>query len=124
MKKVGFRPWNPTIDVVLRKVGNPIPMRVWLGGTDGAHRAPGIGEEFGFDLFEKDWVEPHGKGKQSDLFVKFSSDFKGQKDYKTSCHIRFANPDDGFFPVPELISEESLLKYPREAPMNGYDVKE
>ena len=39
-KKVGFRPWNPTIDVVLRKVGKPIPMRVWRGNTDGAHWLP------------------------------------------------------------------------------------
>ncbi len=123
-KQVGFRPWDPTIDVALRKVGKPIPMRVWLGGIDGAHRAPNVDQEFGFDLFEKDWVKPYGKGKKDDLLVKFESEFKDQNDYKISCFIRFSNPDDGLVPVPELVSEESLLKYPREAPLDGYAVKE
>lgn len=120
----GFRPWNPTVDVVLRKIGRPIPMRVWRGNTDGAHRAPDVGQEFGFDLFEKDWVKPHGKGKKADLLIKFESEFKDQNDYKISSSIRFTNPDDGLAPVPQLVSEESLLKYPREAPLDGYAVKE
>lgn len=125
IRKAGkFFPWDPVVDIVVRKIGNPIPMRVWLGGTDGAHRAPDVGQEFGFDLFEKDWVKPHGKGKKADLFVKFESEFKDQNDYKTTCSIRFANPDDGFIPVPELVSKDSRLKYPREAPLDGYQLKE
>ena len=125
VRKAGeFFPWDPVVDIAVRKIENPIPMRVWLGGTKGTHRAPKVGQEFGFDLFEKDWVKPHGKGKKADLFVKFESKVKDQDDYKTSCSIRFVNPDDGFIPVPELVNKDSRLKYPREAPLDGYRLKE
>jgi hypothetical protein len=120
-KNGGFRPWNPTIDVMIKKIGKPIPMRVWLG--DRGHMAPKVGEEFGFDLYEKDWVQPHGKGGHTDLLVKFSTRFIDQNDYSTTCSIRFANPDDGFIPIPELLNAESLLKYPRIAPDKGYELK-
>lgn len=120
-KNGGFRPWNPTVKVVLKKIGKPIPMKVWLIGS---HSLPKTGKECGFDLFEKDWVKPYGKGETSDLLIKFDTDFKSPNNYKTSYSIRFSNPKDGFIPIPELINTESLLKYPRVAPVNGYTTKE
>ena len=117
----GFRPWNPTVDVMIKKIGKPIPMRVWL--ADKSHMAPKIGEEIGFDFFEKDWVQPHGQGKHSDLLVKFTTKFIDQNDYSTTCSIRFKNPDDGLIPIPELLNSESLLKYPRRAADDGYLLK-
>ena len=122
IRKAGrYSPWNPTIDVMIKKIGKPIPMLVWLG--DRSHMAPKVGEEVGFDLYMKDWVQPHGKGEHPDLLVKFSTRFIDQNDYSTTCAIRFANPDDGFIPIPELLNTESLLKYPRIAPDEGYELK-
>ena len=116
-----YAPWNPTIDIMIKKIGKPIPMRVWLG--DRGHMAPKVGAEVGFDLYVKDWVQPHGKGEHPDLLVKFSTLFIDQNDYSTTCSIRFANPYDGFIPIPELLNTESLLKYPRIAPDEGYELK-
>jgi hypothetical protein len=122
IRKAGrYAPWNPTIDVMIKKIGKPVPMRVWLG--DSSHMAPNVGEEIGFDLYMKDWVQPHGKGEHPDLLVKFATKFVDQYDYSTSCSIRFANPDDGLIPIPELLNPESLLKYPRIAPDEGYALK-
>ena len=120
-KNGGFRPWNPTINVILKKTGDPIPMKVWL--TKG-FTIPKIGEEIGFDLFKNDWVKPHGKGKESDLLIKFESLFQDENNFNTKMLLRFKNPEDGLIPVPELSGLESLLKYSREAPLKGYNTKE
>ncbi len=120
-KNGGFRPWNPTITVVLKKIGHPIPMRVWL--SEG-FTIPKIGEEFGFDLFENDWVKPHGKGNVPDLLIKFESLFHDENNFSTTMFLRFKNPEDGLIPINELSGLESLLKYPRKAPLEGYDTKE
>jgi hypothetical protein len=119
-KNGGFKPWNPIVDVILKKVGNPIPMMVRL---ESLHFAPKLGEEIGFDLLLGDWVEPNGKGKISDLFVRFESLFVNEEDFKASMAMRFSNPNDGFLPLNKLIGEESSLKYPRIAPEEGYLVK-
>ena len=125
IRKTGrYLPWGPVVGVMIKKVGKPIPMRVWLGSLHNkSHKAPKVDEEIGFDLYEKDWVEPHGLGKHADMLVKFSTKFVNKDDYSTTCSIRFANPDDGLIPITELLNPESLLKYPREAPMDGYALK-
>ncbi|MGB2560808.1 MAG: carboxypeptidase-like regulatory domain-containing protein [Akkermansiaceae bacterium] len=117
-----YLPWDPVVDVMIKKVGKPIPMRVWR--TDRSHFAPKTDGEIGFDLYEKDWVKPHGQGTHADLLVKFSTRFIDQNDYSTTCSIRFFNPDDGFIPIPELMNPESELKYPRMAPDDGYALKQ
>jgi len=119
-KTGGFKPWNPIVDVILKKVGNPIPMMVRL---ESLHFAPKMGEEIGFDLLVGDWVEPNGKGKVSDLFVRFESQFVNEEDFKTGLTIRFSNPNDGFCSLDKLTGEESLLRYPRVASGDEYLVK-
>jgi len=74
----GFRkwkPWNPTIDVVLKKIINPIPMYVaHITGNIYSDDPPAIlpdeGDFFGYDLVAKDWVVPHGQGLQSDFILR------------------------------------------------------
>lgn len=119
-----FSPWNPIIDLVIRKVVQPIPMRVWSGDADGFHYFPKMDEEFGFDLFEKDWVVPYGKGEEVDLFVKFELHPRDSGNHESLCSIRFANPDDGFMPICHLVSEDSVFQYPREAPSEGYKINQ
>lgn len=116
-----LQPWNPTVPIILKKIGKPIPMLVRLDSP--SHRAPKLGEEVGFDIFKGDWVRPDGKGEIADLLVRFDSEFLSPENYKTDATVRFSNPDDGFLPITELIGVESDLKFPRIAPESGYEVK-
>ena len=75
---VGFRkwqPWNPTIDIVLKNVINPIPMFVAENTGKGITYDPPLilpeeGRDFGYDLIANDWVIPHGQGIHSDFIFK------------------------------------------------------
>lgn len=127
-KNGGFRPWNPTINVVLRKVGKPIPMIVRLawGGCRTWIRpeTEQIGKELGWDLVESDWVAPVGNGKTTDLILKFEASRTDELNHTASVRIKPGNPDDGFVVLNELKAPESLLKFPRTAPVDGYGVKD
>lgn len=56
---------------------------------------PSVGNEYGFDFEKGDWVQPHGKGKKSDVFFlaekKVLNMFNGQNRLK----VRFPNNCDG-----------------------------
>jgi len=118
-KKVGFRPWNPTIDVVLKKIGKPIPMIVrpnhQVGGI-----APKMKEWLGVDLFVGDWVKPHGKGKISDMLILLEEAYTDERRYKVSAQIKFPKDGDGLIRISALEGKESLLKFPRIAPEKNY----
>jgi len=117
-----YRPWDPTIDIVLKKIGKPIPMVVILGdsSSDYAKFAPEVGKDLGFDLRQYDWIHPYGKGKTADFTFRFESDLQDTENYTVKVSLRFAHPDDGVIPIFSLHGVESLLKYPREAPLAGY----
>lgn len=125
LKRNGFQPWDQTEEVVLKKVGKSIPMivRMGLASTDHIRYAPKLGEEVGYDLIAGDWIAPHGKGEIGDIKVLFESDFQGPEEYTTKAVFSFSNPDDGLIPIFSLSGGESLLKYPRSAPMDGYETK-
>jgi hypothetical protein len=58
-----YQPWNPTIEIRAVKKRNPIPMHVIQ--YDG--KIPVKETPVGFDLLNGDWVQPHGKGENSDI---------------------------------------------------------
>jgi len=118
-----YIPWDPVIELTLKKVGKPIPMIVRPNESDHKKVTPAPGKEVGFDLFENDWVVPHGKGKISDLLITLSLATEGEEDNKVTSEIRFGNPDDGLVPIMELAHPESQLVYPPLAVENGYDLK-
>jgi len=118
-----YAPWDPLIELSLKKIGKPIPMLVWLDGDDSIKTSPNPGKAVGFDLFEGDWVAPHGKGKTSDLLITLTLLEKNDVDGAVKGGIRFANKEDGLIPIMELSAPESVLKYPRIALEDGYDVK-
>lgn len=126
-KNGGFRPWNPTIDVVLKKVGKPIPMIVRLadGGSSSRMKPTPemLGRDLGWDLVEGDWIAPHGDGKTADLTVRFESDFIDESNRSASAVVSFGNLDDGLIPITEVRGEASFLKFPRMAPEGGYKLR-
>ena len=59
-----WQPWNPVVELQLRKHGKPAPMVV--KSLEGL-RVPAKGRPFGYDLLLGDWVAPPGAGSGSRL---------------------------------------------------------
>jgi len=121
-----FSPWNPVVDVMVKKIGNPIPMLVRRGNRskNWIRPEPGqVGKKLGWDLIEGDWVAPAETGEVADLIVNFGVSRTDDRNHSSSMKIRMGNPNDGFIVLPELKGEESLLSFPRTAPRAGYRLK-
>lgn len=122
-RKTGkYVPQEPVIELILKKIGKPIPMIVCLNNS-ASKDFPVFGEDIGFDLFEADWVIPHGKGKVADLKIKRTLADNNDVAGVASGEVKFGNEDDGLIAIMELIAPESRLQYPRTAPKNGYEIK-
>jgi hypothetical protein len=111
-----WQPWNPIIEVVLKKIVNPVPMyakRVQI-------ELPAADKVFGFDLVEADWVAPHGKGQKADFLFKLSRRYANPRDYEATLELRFSTPSDGIQSIFGQ-ADGSLLRLPRHAPESGYE---
>jgi hypothetical protein len=109
-----WQPWNPTLDVVLKKVINPIPMHakaVNLG-------IPAFGVPLGFDFTAGDWAAPHGTGKTSDILFTANLSQRANDDFDYKLIVSFPNKGDGI-QVFEADST-SALKSAHSAPESGY----
>jgi hypothetical protein len=117
-----WQPWNPTLNVVLKRIINPIPMyarKAQIEVPEAAESAP-----VGFDLEAGDWVAPHGKGVTSDFLVSLKRQFTDRRNYEAGITITFPNKGDGLQPIsPEDVNSGSELKLPRTAPEEGYEPK-
>ncbi len=125
-----WQPWNPLVKVLLRRVGEPIPMyakRVLEA------QVPSTGHPVGFDLMAGGWVAPHGNGQEADLLFMFSAEpervhtnWYGSLprvhrllDYTLS--ISFPKQGDGVSPIPvPLQCGGSALRLSQKAPENNY----
>ncbi|MFA7369058.1 MAG: hypothetical protein WC334_05370 [Kiritimatiellales bacterium] len=112
-----WQPWNPTLNVVLKKIKNPIPMyakNLNLG-------VPEFKKQLGFDLEKGDWVAPYGKGVASDFVFYATLDERGPRDSDYSLLLTFPNEKDGIqtFEGPVLL-EGSQLWSGYMAPESGY----
>ncbi|MBN2368331.1 hypothetical protein JXC34_04895 [Candidatus Woesearchaeota archaeon] len=113
-------PWNPTVEVILKKIKNPVPMYAKNLET----KIPEIGKPIGFDLIKADWVEPYGEGEVSDFVFKGTREGNKWENFEIELELTFSNPCDG---IQEYIVKEnddsyflSRLKLPHEAPEEGY----
>jgi len=111
-----WQPWNPTVEVVLRRVEKPIAM--YAKKVDLA--MPAFEVPVGFDLVIGDWVAPHGHGKTPDLVFTAHLQQRSKKDYDYELSVTFSNPEDGLQPFEAPRFYGSELKSPRLAPENGY----
>lgn len=114
-------PENPTMTVVLKKVGNPVAMFARKVATE----IPAVDQIIGFDLMIGDWVMPHGKGLRGDLLCKVARRFVNWKDHDVALEITFPTEKDGFAPIIEKTppARGSELRLPRTAPEDGYQNK-
>jgi hypothetical protein len=112
-----WEPWNPTVEVVLKKKRNPVGMYV-KGGTSTS--IPVFDQPVGYDLEQGDWVSPHGLGVIDDFIFNCQYNRVDFDNAEASCKITFANENDG---IQEFVFDEnnqSYYKWPFEAPEENY----
>jgi hypothetical protein len=110
--------WNPTVDVLLKRVIRPISMYAKRINAE----PPANGKAVGCDLMSGDWVAPYGKGINTDIMFTQESNRKSFQDYDYKLTVSFPNAGDGIqeFPLPFKNMEGSALRSPHEAPADGY----
>jgi len=112
-----WQPRNPTIELVLKPIVNPVPMYAREIKT----RIAKPEQRYGYDLLAADWVAPQGKGQTADLFFELTGYANNVKDYNSTLTVTFTNPLDGiqsFVPT-----KGSAFRSPRVAPLDGYQDK-
>lgn len=115
-----WKPWNPKVELVLRKIENPIPMYAKVVNL----QIPAYGKSISFDLVAGDWVIPYGKGTNKDFSFVIRKEVKDPKNHWYTLLLEFSNEGDGIQPV-EWSEEDygSTYKLPRYAPEHGYQPK-
>ncbi|MDR0534993.1 MAG: Ig-like domain-containing protein, partial [Puniceicoccales bacterium] len=122
-----WEPWNPTLEIIIHPIINPIPMYMW--NIIREKYIPSYEKEFGFDLKMDDFVAPHGRGIYPDFILKIEekiphvkSEFEKPYDYRMK--ITFPNKGDGiqsYLTSPHLGSGlDSRITMPRHAPTTDY----
>ena len=119
-----WEPWPVEVELVMREIRKPHPMRAVKCGAGFMFRFPGnkMGP-FGFDLLARDWVAPHGAGKVADFVMEGIHRDPGDQsvDPKGWIRITFSNEGDGILPdAKSLKSGGSLMIGRYEAPEDGY----
>jgi hypothetical protein len=115
-----WEPWNPTIEVVLKKKRNPVGM--YIGGTNWVE-VPALEKPVGYDLEKGDWVAPYGRGMSSDFVFTFWSDIRAYREYDLKMTLEFGNKHDGIQEFQFNNEDQSYYKWPFEAPVDGYQQK-
>lgn len=111
-----WQPWNPTIEVLLKRIKNPVPMyakRVEV-------KIPEFNQPIGYDLVQGDWVVPFGKGQISDLIFEADRKVVSNEDYDGTLTLRFSNEGDGLVEHVIPRPDPPGLRLPYSAPDDGY----
>ena len=115
-----WMPWDRKIEIIMAKKGKPIVMYAKKTSADEKSKLNYNNINVGYDLMIGDWIDPYGKGKVADFFVKFEHDIISENDYLHTMTIRFPNDGDGLILQPVPIRERNDLVLSRFAPENGY----
>jgi hypothetical protein len=115
------QPWNETYTAILRPICKPVA----LYAKKVQANVPVLGQPCGYDLEAGDWVAPYGKGMKKDLvFTIRTKEVKDAGNFDAQGELTFANPMDGLQGtlIPD-IGKNSMFKWERQAPENGYQPK-
>jgi len=108
---------NPTLTLVLKKIGQPIAMYAKKEET----KMPKENEPVGFDLTVGDWVAPYGAGKTADMFFTVHRKISSPQKFDADLELTFPNAGDGIVVVPPVPDTGfSPLVLPRSAEEGGY----
>jgi len=126
-------PWNPTVELVLKRIKDPVPMYVRRVGWRYFAKLPALEKPVGFDLMKSDWVKPYGEGEVPDFIFWLKVDhipnppgWDEKRDgvyhlYRTNFRLSFTNEGDGIQPFYVKLRTGSVLKSPPIAPADGYE---
>jgi len=114
-------PWNPTVEVVLKRKVNPVAMYAF-DYTANYTVIPKIGEPLGFDLMAGDWVAPNGTGKTPDFKVTYFRDGEGRDFTHQELVLTADGPFAGFMKVKS--DTYSAFKSPHHADTNDVYTQE
>lgn len=118
----GWEPHNPELTVILREIGNRIPM--YARNTDRSEiEIPETNKDIGFDLIKFDWVAPYGIGTHSDFIFQLRKNISSTNEYSFELDLKFSKETDGLLSIEEELQYGSNFKLPREAPLIGYQNK-
>lgn len=121
-----WQPWNPTIEVILKKIENPIAMYAYNMDnlTKTLPELPVLNRFIGYDLIARDWVIPHGLGTHRDFLFKLEKHYVNDyKNYSITFTVAFENEGDGVQSYYAPIRGGSSLRMPHHAPATGYKSK-
>ena len=90
-----WKPWNETIEIVVKEKINPIP--VYANGIKFKTNIPVVNEWVGYDFEYNDWVTPHGKGLVADVEVSLSEEKPTEEEEIEELKIRFPYPLAGAY---------------------------
>ena len=122
-----WQPWNPTIDLVIKRVLNPIPMYArYLRSGD--FSIPAYNVSLGYDLVKSDWLPPYGNGETSDFIFRLDSQLgktraDGIQLFDAVLSLTFSNEGDGIQEIMVPVRKGSIFRLPRFAPETGYSNK-
>ncbi len=114
-----WQPWNPTIDVVLKRKKNPVPMYAKRVSVE----IPASDADIGYDLLVSDWVAPHGKGKIADMIFHSVAEVKSDRNYRGKLTVTFPSQGNGLIPFEVAQIDPSPLRMPYLAPAEGYQAQ-
>ncbi len=113
-----WEPWDPLIEVRMRKTNNPVPM-VHCPHKSNWMKMPEKDKPIGFDLELRDWVAPYGKGQTSD-FVFHPYRIDTDEEIRFGYKLTFSNPLDGIQQYTPPEGMRSSYIFPYLASTNGY----
>ena len=112
-----WQPWNPEVELRLRKMGKPVPMTVSIVEEQ---NIPAVNKTVGYDLLLRDWISPYGEGKTSDIIVEVLKPLLKTTNDFTRLRFLFTNIGDGLILERIHMRNDYGLRLPALAPEVGY----
>jgi hypothetical protein len=91
-----WKPWNETIEIVVKERKNPIPMYAVRLGLSRL-KIPQQNLWLGFDFEMFDWLPPHGNGKVADVEIYFTAEYYEDNWRREFLKLRFPYPKAGAY---------------------------
>jgi hypothetical protein len=118
-----WAPWNPTIEIVIKRRINPVAMCVARSPSEMNITVPVLDVAVGFDCEKGDWLPPFGNGIHDDMQItrEFMQTGEGYLDLKSVLMLSFTNELCGVYEMER--DHSSQLQSPYCANMRGAFVK-
>jgi hypothetical protein len=117
LERKRWEPWNPRLEVMLKRVINPRP----LYAKHVEAKIPEDASPVGFDLEAGDWVAPYGKGSVNDFIFTIDRTITSGRDYLATLRLRFSNKADGIVAEHDARNRASALLLKHFAPESEYE---